>query len=218
VLVPPQDVTIGHPRPECRELAAWKLNANVEERLEFEDAAGGTLAARGADARRAGRFQPTAQRAALPASPADNTIVFDRGRDAVITTSGRSLDATADLSNAARPPASDGGSRCVHPEIRAGSVAMKKTTTPDRSFAHRMTHYLLAPYSLYERSCGAKFGSDTIVHTMLTFRRSRLTLNLVRSDPRQRCGTTLAAATNPTGGATDRAKALERQRRRPAPW
>jgi hypothetical protein len=73
--------------------------------------------------------------------------------------------------------------RLARPHLTEDHVA---TTTPDRSFALRMTHYLLAPYSPYERRCGAKFGSDTIVHTMLTFRRSRLTLNLVRSDPRQR--------------------------------
>jgi hypothetical protein len=78
-----------------------------------------------------------------------------------------SLYTTAELATAAALlPESDGGSPCVHPASRAGSVTVKTMATPVRSFARRMTHYLQAPCTSYEWRCVAKFCGDTIVHTM----------------------------------------------------
>jgi hypothetical protein len=113
----------------------------------------------------------TAQRGGTaPVACAASTIVFDRGRGAVTTTSGRLLDATSDVSNAGRLPESDGGSCCVQPANRTGNVMIETMKMPVSSFARRMTHYLLAPHALYEWRCGAKFCGNTIVHTTLTFR------------------------------------------------
>jgi len=176
-LVTPQDVAIGKPHSQCCELAARKFDVKVNERLVFEDAAGRTLAARGVSARVAPALDvghsdtpPAAQRGAtVLVARSDNMSVFDRGRGAVITTSGKSLDATAELSKGVSLPDSNGESRSVHPASTAASVAMKTIKIPVRSFARRMTHYLLAPGVLYEWRCGAKFCSDTIVHTTLIF-------------------------------------------------
>ncbi len=51
VLVTSEDVTIGKPDPQCYELAARKLGADVKECLVFEDATVGILAAQAAGAR-----------------------------------------------------------------------------------------------------------------------------------------------------------------------
>src|SRR5712691_2104100 len=59
------------------------------------------------------------------------------------TTSGKSLDAVAELSTAARLPESDCGSGCVQPLSRTATVPMKMDATPSRSFARRMNRYLL---------------------------------------------------------------------------
>ena len=64
----------------------------------------------------------------------------------MMTTSGKLLAAIAELSDAARLPESDDGSRCVQPL----SVAMKTMTTLNRALARRMIHYLVVPYALYE--------------------------------------------------------------------
>jgi beta-phosphoglucomutase-like phosphatase (HAD superfamily) len=51
VLVPSEAVTIGKPHPERHELAARQLGVNVKERVLFQDAAAGILAARAVHAR-----------------------------------------------------------------------------------------------------------------------------------------------------------------------
>jgi hypothetical protein len=109
-----------------------------------------------------------AQRDGSPAGElCDNVIVFGRG--AVMTTSGSSLDATTELSKGRGLTDSNGESRSVQPPSRA----TKTTAIPVRTFARRMIHYLFAPCVLYEYGWGAKFCSDTIVHTMLTINMCR---------------------------------------------
>lgn len=138
VLVTSEEVTIGKPHPERHEFAARQLGVNVKKRLLFQHAAAGILTARTVHAR-----AMRAHGAAGATSRADNTVVFDVGRRAVITTSGSSLDAVAELSTAARLPESDCGSGCVQPLSRTATVPMKMDATPSRSFTRRINHYLL---------------------------------------------------------------------------